>query len=457
MNRRTFAATVLAGFSEAMAQPSQRFIHRGYLGWITDLATAPEPNVPWPSMRLDDSLLRNYAETFRLMPSAGFNEATIWGFYVSRAWPVDIRSAVTPERGRLVQRLIESAHRHSIRVYSGLGVYSWGFEDIIRAHPKLSRTNPQAMCASVPEAWDWMQRVVDFAFQRFPIDGVSLQSADQGRCTCTECKRIPDSEYHALLNIRVCQYIRSKWPGKTVAINGWGMDFAAPETAAAVAKMSTVADYIIDVSDSSRAHNKARRRSLIQDLRCDFGTIGGPQVEPPQHWSRDRWFLPTARSQGEHLQELFQDGGRACEYFFHILANPADEISFHVAGRVLNRPETSWREHLRSVVAELYRPGTAEALDAFCDLLVAAEDAYMRHVPALRSGTISLEPLVSSEPGPPVYLLRRLSREQRGTYLADLTAIQKRFRTLAPDVRNRRKMQQILRCMENVRTDLQRT
>ena len=41
-----------------------------------------------------------------------------------RAWPPDIASSVTRERGALVEKLIEAAHRQSIRVYSGLGVYS---------------------------------------------------------------------------------------------------------------------------------------------------------------------------------------------------------------------------------------------------------------------------------------------------------------------------------------------
>src|SRR5690242_19377186 len=69
------------------------FRHRGYLGWITDLATNPDPDAAWPSMRLDEDLLSDYARTFRLMPRLGYNETTIWGLYVSRAWPADLRNA----------------------------------------------------------------------------------------------------------------------------------------------------------------------------------------------------------------------------------------------------------------------------------------------------------------------------------------------------------------------------
>lgn len=105
-------------------------------------------------MRLDDALLRDYRRTFRLMPRAGYNEATIWGLYVAGAWPLDIRSAVRRERGANVERLLDMAHENGLRVYTGLGVCSWGFEEIIRANPKLSRGNPRAMCPSVRESWD---------------------------------------------------------------------------------------------------------------------------------------------------------------------------------------------------------------------------------------------------------------------------------------------------------------
>ena len=135
-------------------------------------------------MRLDEALLEDYRQSFAMMKRVGLEEAVIWGFYVSREWPADITSAVTKERGAMVERLIDAAHREGLRVYTGLGVYSWGFEQIIQAHPELSRTNRQAMCGSLPAAWEWMRKVTDFVFTRFPVDGASLQSADQGRCKC---------------------------------------------------------------------------------------------------------------------------------------------------------------------------------------------------------------------------------------------------------------------------------
>ena len=81
----------------------RKFTHRGYLGWITDLATVPAANEAWPSMRLDERLLRDYSETFDVMKHIGMNEISIWGLYVSRSWPVDIPGKKPSVRGSLAE------------------------------------------------------------------------------------------------------------------------------------------------------------------------------------------------------------------------------------------------------------------------------------------------------------------------------------------------------------------
>ena len=226
MNRRELLATAAGLALPVPAAPAQGFRHRGYLGWITDLATVADTYAEWPSMRIDEPLLRDYRETFGVMRELGFEDLCVWGLYVSRAWPVAIASAVSPERAKMVERLIAAAKAKNIRVISGLGVYSWGFEEILRERPHLRKTSNQStMCGSEDESWEWMRKVIDYVFTRFPIDGVSMQSADQGRCTCEKCQRYSETEYHAMLNIRCAKYIRSRWPGKGVAVSGWGMRF----------------------------------------------------------------------------------------------------------------------------------------------------------------------------------------------------------------------------------------
>src|SRR5262249_16087992 len=183
------------------------------------------------------------------------------------------------------------------------------------------------------------------------------------------------------------------------------MKFEEPETLASLKKISEKVDYVIDVHDTSRKRDLGYRKKIIGSLSCDFGTLGGPQVEPPQHWERNRWFLPTLKSVGQHLQQLSEEGGRACEYVFHILANPADESSFWLAGKVLSNPAISWEKHLDDSVEELYEVGTKVIREAIAQIFRDADQAYFRHLSSRMSGTISMEPLVSDKPGPPVYLL----------------------------------------------------
>jgi hypothetical protein len=406
-------------------------------------------------MRLDAPLVEDYRRTLSAMKRLGYNAIVVWGFYVSGSWPLDIPSVVPAKRGALVSQLIDRAHQQGMRVYTGLGVYSWGFEEIIRANPGLSRGNPNAMCASQPACWDWMRRVIDFAMTRFPVDGVSLQSADQGRCNCDRCRRWTDTEYHARLDIRVSEYIRAHWPGKTIAVSGWGMRFDDPASLPALVELSRRIDYLIDVRDSARERDPSWRRKLIRELACSFGTLGGPQVEPPQHLARNRWFLPTVCRGSEHMSELYAEGGRACEYFFHILENPGDEISFWVAGKTLSDPVTPWHEHLAASIEELYDTPRRSATDALAEIVIRAEHAYLRYLPSLRSGTISIEPLVEDHPGPPVYITKQLSAGQRAQYRDNLKSIAADLTKLAPDIPEKNRVQKISRCLGHAINDLE--
>src|SRR5262249_19120186 len=112
LTRRQALQTAAGGFAlplAGIADDATGFRHRAYLGWITDLDSRPDTHARWPSMRLDTPLLEDYRRTFTCMKLLGYDAIVIWGFYVSRSWPLDITSAVPPERGRLVGQLIDAA------------------------------------------------------------------------------------------------------------------------------------------------------------------------------------------------------------------------------------------------------------------------------------------------------------------------------------------------------------
>jgi hypothetical protein len=460
MRRREFLAASTGALVASGAGRS--FEYRGYLGWITDLATQPDPIAEWPSMRIDEALLRDYRETSDVMQQLGMQNLCIWGLYVSRAWPVDLEQSVTADRGAMVEKLIASVHAKGLRVLPGLGVYSWGFDEILRANPSLMKSNAHAMCGSEQASWEWMRKVIDYVFTRFPIDGVSMQSADQGRCTCERCRRYTETEYHTRLNIKCAQYIRSRWPGKTIGVSGWGMRFEDAASLPHLAELGKHVDYLIDVPDSANRRGGAGfRKRLIDAVPCAFGTLGGPQVEPPQHWARDRWFLPTLRTVGDHIKDLHADGGRACEWFYHIMANPGCELSTYVAARSLADPITPWRKHLVSSIEQIYQVTKPEARDGLVEAFLSAENAYVRHLSPDFCGTISLEPLVSSAPGPAVYLTKRLTADQRRSYSAALGSVRRSFDALKAEVPEkgrgrspRDRVRFILRAIDNVQKDI---
>lgn len=468
LTRRDFLQSVSAGvagaalvsalpgpvWAAASASSKPGFVHRSYNGWITDLATEPDPHARWPSMRLDERLLADFHETFGRMESLGFNEIVIWGLYVANAWPLDIQSAVHPERRKLLARLIADAHAHGLKVVSGLGVYSWGFTEIIKAHPSLRGGNPNAMCGSEPQSDKWMQRILDFMFSRLDIDGVSMQSGDQGRCRCDRCATLPDAEYHARLNIRTAEYIRSRWPNKVIGMSNWGIPFGKPEDKEALVRMSHALDYMIDYNDSVRHAGQEYRRDFIGSLGCSFGTNGGPVVEPPQHWNRDRWFLPTCRRVHRHLQTLAKEGGGACELFYHILANPSSELTFHVAGRTLSDPAVALEQAMAEAVTSLYQPASAQQRDDLARFFLDAEDAYMRYLDPEECGTISMEPLVSDAAGPAVYLRDRLNGSQRKAYNLELDRLAATFAALRSGLRSSGRVERIPACLRNVQIDL---
>jgi len=298
-----------------------------------------------------------------------------------------------------------------------------------------------------------MQKVVDFVFERFQIDGVSMQSADQGRCRCDQCRALTAAEYHALLNVRVADYIRSRWPKKTVAVNSWGMKFEEPASLPSLVQISRKVDYLIDVHDTSRKLDPGYRRKVIHSLDCSFGTLGGPQVEPPQHWERDRWFLPTLKRVGAHLMALSAEGGSACEFFFHILANPGDELSFWLAGKTLSDPLAPWQRHLEQSVELLYSISKGSTRDALIGLFLDAEEAYFKHRPEGICGTISMEPLVSDHAGPPTYL-KTLAVEERSEYAKELQRLKEEARKLSPEFRDKTRIDRILRCLDRTLADL---
>ncbi|HYM05975.1 MAG TPA: hypothetical protein VEU11_05395, partial [Terriglobales bacterium] len=114
-----------------------------------------------------------------------------------------------------------------------------------------------------------------------------------------------------------------------------------------------------------------------------------------------------------------------------------------------------WRAHLADSIEELYGTSRRSTTEALAGIFTRAEEAYLRHLPSLRSETISIEPLVEDHPGPPVYITRQLTAEQRAQYRDDLKTISADLRKLAPDVPDKNRVPRISSCLDNAIHDLE--
>jgi hypothetical protein len=433
------------------------FDHRMLYGWISEFANRALPGV-WPQIPLDDGILADFDSYFDLCEEAGYNEVAIWGLCVDRQWPLDIRSAVDADRRARIVRLVDAAHRRGVKVYAGIGVYSWGFDAIVRAHPHLSRTNVHAMCPSVPDSHAWMERVVDFVVGSFDFDGLNMQSADQGRCTCPDCAGLGDMEYHARLYARVARYIHGRWPGRTLVMDNWGLDLSDPSDLSDLVAVSGLLGYAIDTGDSAGRAGRPYRRKLAAELACPFGTLAGLSVWPPQRWPREKWFLPTTLTNVDYLRGLYEDGGRAAEQFVTTLANPSGEVSLRFMGRLLCDVSADPEALLREAVAATYDPSGEAVLDGLVGVVRLAEAAYFDcsgREPGADLFFIDGGLTPAQDPSPETYL-RDMSRAGRAEYGAAIARAAGEFDKLRPDIRRTAKADLTARCFETVLADVAR-
>lgn len=120
----------------------------------------------------------------------------------------------------------------------------------------------------------------------------------------------------------------------------------------------------------------------------------------------------------------------------------------------MSDPETPWRDHLRSTFEDLFETTNEAVLGSLAELVVRAEDAYFQFLPAGIAGTISLEPLVSDKPGPPIYLTKRLEADQIRRYGQEVENVRDGFAKLSTNAPRKEKFEKVIRCLDNVLADV---
>ena len=406
------------GQSGAATEP-WRYKHRVQFGaWINDMRNISLPRENWPCKILDDVTEQSIIHCLELGKQAGFNQFDVFGLFASDSYPVDIRAAFADQDRKIrVNRILQAARDLGIKNIFGLGVYSWGFDEIIKKDPAVRGPNRRAMCGSAPESFRWQTKLIDVILDEIDVDGFHLESADLGRCTCERCAPIHNVAYHCQLNAQTADYIRSKAPDKIVSSimlgwGNWGQDFTDEEKGYLV-DLSRHIDILWDQGHFQTYIPHSKRRQFIQSLHCDYGTSGGFWNYHCLRWDRMRWFLPYVDRTGQHIKTLYQQGGRGVMFYQGPTINPSVEVNIACGGRLLLDSNRAVSEVLDEVVETLYRPRDASSGRQLVELFLNTEKAYFdqwsterittrRKIPP--PGELLTGPLRGTSPGPPLYL-----------------------------------------------------
>lgn len=441
-----------------------QFKNRILLNWINDISSVERVGVRWPAIDIDDQLIQDYKDYIDAAAEFGFNGFVIWGFFVNHSWPVNLKDCFPESRKQQVQTIIDYAHQKGIKVYTGLGVYSWGFEELIRTYPELKSSdlrkawgqllnNDQAMCFHKPQAREWMEKIIDFIVSETDIDGFGLQAADKGRCMCEACSQMDDTEYYCTVCEHTARYIKEHYPDKFVSVGGWGMSFSSENSIEPIRRLSRYADYITDVSETAMQGPKNWRKELISEMEHGFGTGGGIIVVPPHTWDRLGWFLPHIKTNGSNLKQLADDGGDSFEYFTGVLSNPGDEVTLKAIGFLLAHPEASFEEAAHVAVKSCFQPKSDLAAEKLAALMLRAEHAFFDCLDHADRGEFDFEPLESAEVGDPVYLQKQ-KPDALMQYLSDLEQFRNEFLELKQDVENETAIERTIISVSNVIKDV---
>jgi hypothetical protein len=335
----------------------------------------------WPSVKLDSAMISDYEETLDFLQRSGMNEITLWGLFTNKYWEPDVEKTIDSSRKVLIDRVIKLAHERKIKIILGMGVYSWGFDKILQEHSELNCScNAHVLDWSNPKSWDWQKKVFDYVIDNFEFDGISMQSADLGRCNCGESAKMTDMEYHAAINQKAVEYIRSKKPHYIIGISGWGMDFGNPRNLKSIQEMTKDVDYLIDVEETSLEGGRQYRQKLIKAIApCRFGNTAVPNIEPIQRLPRNAYFVPTLFHACQNLKDLYHDGGLACETYARTRGNPGDKVTVEVIARILSNPEMETNDALAEVIKNIFQPKDQASLNELTVIYKEAEQAFFRY------------------------------------------------------------------------------
>ncbi len=454
------AAQGKAGEPTASKGGQRGYKHRVAFGaWINDMRSEPVPLENWPAPQFDDVTIASALRAFDVQGEAGFNLVDNFGLFATTSYPLDIVSAFgDPQRRRKVQDLIASAKQRGLKTLFGLGLFTWGFDEIIRKDPEVrgkdrsGQPHAHAMCGAKEKAWKYVEKILDCALGEFDFAGVHQESADLGWCDCPECGgKYGGVGYNVRLNIRAADYIRRKWPDKVINVipinwlGGSGREHYNADEKAAILELGKHIDCFMDQGWRGTFVADAERKDFCRQLPCAYGTSGGVWLYHSARMDRLSYFVPYPRRTGTAIRSHYEDGARGCMFYQGPMVNPAVEINTAVGGRMLQNPSRAIEDALAEAVQVYYKPKGPQTQQKLVELFLRAEDAYFGQWDAKRfrevhktasPGEFKLnDALFGFSPDPALYLLEPyLTADGRQAYKKGLVAILRELPALESSV-----------------------
>ena len=411
----------------------------GFGAWINDVRLSATPNDNWPCSVFDEETERSIIASLDLQQKAGFNICCMFGFFATYAWKTDIPKTVDKERAERVNRVIAAGKERNVKIMLGVGVYSWGFDEIIASDPSIQGDNPHAMCLSSENSFTWMKKALDFILDNFDFEGYHLEASDQGRCRCEKCVKYSDVEYYSIANAKCADYIRQRQPDALLMVSmcgyvPWGTRITSETDYNAMIELSGHIDYLIDPGHyGGRFFDGEVRERLLKNMKCALGSSGGFWAYSPPRWSPERWLLVYINRTGEFIKQMYEEGESAIEFYLGRTTNPGVEMNIMCGGKILSDIDRPIYDIIYESAGELYSPKDAGTQKKIADIFVRAESAYFDNLkPAIieedYAGELHLEPLFGTEPGYAMYLVGRTpegrmdagGRQRYGAALADI-------------------------------------
>jgi len=442
--------------------------------WPNDTRNEPVTDA-WPSMVFDEKTKDGIRRALDVQAEAGYNIVDLAGIMGGHSWPMDIISATSKDKDAFFSDFVKLCHQRDMQFIFAVGIYSWGFDEIIKNDPEVSGPNPQhpnphALCASREKSWEWQKKVIDFLMQ-YEADGYHLESGDLHICSCEDCLKIahvaypPEVEpgregwiglvdYHCRINKRSAQYIRSKKPDALLVsvMGNWAdainvYDFTQKD----VADMADLVEHIDCLYDQGHNQPYVRpqfRPGVIKKLGGKYGTSGGTRVYPPQNTARDQWFLPYTMRTGTSIKKLHAMGGNGVMYYQGPVINPGVEANIDFGGRLMCNVDRDLNDVLSESLEHLYKPKKVASLKKLVSSFRRTEDGFYDAWP----GETKSNPRRPAE----IYIAaafndkRFFDDKSRGTYRAVLIAVQKDLGEIENDFTDDGRIVRIQTCIGNV-------